>query len=187
MRNIELSPQAQKTLEAARCQSSAWQPGLYRTQSQAIITRPNRGGPHYQAKLAGFIRASLPAFKFDSRADRWAGPLDQLSQARDILTSEYGGVYLSDGARDYLAGQQTSARVVLEYSHKSYAAPDDTTAWGCQARVTFAAGGAPMTSGLLAEVRRDLAGDGYTMRGAIAQSLYQRGRFEPTWREVWAK
>jgi len=80
--------------------------------------------------------------------------------------------------------KRTVKRVVLEYEFIAYHPPEDLfEAMGVGYAVRFAR--EPVQGGDLSEAREDLTYKGYTLHGVQMLKPRARGRYAPTWREVW--
>jgi hypothetical protein len=107
----DLSPEAAKAVAAGRARSAlramALSPRLARTATLAVILRPAYGGKRHQVAVATWVRATLPAFRFNAKANRWEAPIDALAAAVEAFTAKgLPAVNMSAGAREFLAGKQ---------------------------------------------------------------------------------
>jgi hypothetical protein len=107
---VELSPEATKAVRAGRARAALWamdlSPRLARTATQAVILRPTYGGRRHQVAVAAWIRATLPVFRYNAKANRWEAPLDALADAAAAFAAKGLPVdNVSAGVREYLAGE----------------------------------------------------------------------------------
>jgi len=104
---FELSPEAANAQRAGRARSALramhLSPRLARTATQAVILRPVYGGKKHQVAVAAWIRATLPAFRFNAKANRWEAPLDALAAAAAAFEAKgLPAGNTSQGVREYL-------------------------------------------------------------------------------------
>jgi len=103
----ELSPEAANAQRASRARAALramdLSPRLARTATLAVILRPVCGGRRHQVAVAAWIRATLPAFRFNAKANRWEAPLEELATAVAAFAAKglpVGNV--SSGVREFL-------------------------------------------------------------------------------------
>jgi hypothetical protein len=103
----DLSPEAAKAVAAGRARSALramdLSPRLARTATLAVILRPVYGGRRHHVAVAAWTRATLPAFRFNAKANRWEAPIDALVAAVEAFEAKglpAGNV--SAGVREYL-------------------------------------------------------------------------------------
>jgi hypothetical protein len=108
---FDLSPEAAKAQRAGRARAALramdLSPRLARTATLAVILRPVYGGRRHQVAVAAWIRANLPAFRFNAKANRWEAPIDALVAA--LAAFEAKGLpagNTSQGVREFLEGKQ---------------------------------------------------------------------------------
>jgi hypothetical protein len=105
-----LSPEAAKAVAAGRARAALramdLSPRLARTATLAVILRPVYGGKRHQVTVAAWIRANLPAFRFNAKENRWEAPIDALVAA--VAAFEAKGLpagNVSAGVRKFLEGK----------------------------------------------------------------------------------
>ena len=91
--------QAAKNLEDTAIRQRRWWPGLLRTQTQAIVTRPERGSRAERNAFAIGMAREFPQFVFNPEKNWWAGPLADLGAMWEEFDHQ---MRLSRGAREWL-------------------------------------------------------------------------------------
>ena len=90
---------AAKNREDAAIRQRQWWPGLLRTKSRAIVTRPECGSRVQRNAFAVGMATDFPQFVFNPEKNWWEGPLQDLG----LMWEEFDHrMRLSRGAREWL-------------------------------------------------------------------------------------
>ena len=103
---MDLSPRAQKAVQASEGRRRLRWPDLGRTQTKLILSHPISGGYRHRANLASYVKKHLPQLRWDSKHCRWWAELNTsnlneiivaFTQAKEIQ------LCLSEGVKELLA------------------------------------------------------------------------------------